>query len=143
VKKRHATKEKAGVVVYRSNDGGEPLVLVVSARKFKDQWVFPVGTVEKGESLETAARRECEEESGYRVDLELKLPPVLASKSGKIKRFTFFLATLIGEAPQWETDRQRHWLPADQVVDAMPDVFQGVARQAVARISKTLLVRHA
>ena len=142
MKKRHATKEKAGVVVYRSNDGGEPLVLVVSARKFKDQWVFPVGTVEKGESLETAARRECEEESGYRVDLELKLPPVLASKSGKIKRFTFFLATLIGKAPQWETDRQRIWLPADQVVDAMPDVFRKVARQAVAHISKTISVRH-
>jgi 8-oxo-dGTP pyrophosphatase MutT (NUDIX family) len=143
VKKRPATKEKAGVVVYRSNDGGAPLVLVVSSRKFKDQWVFPVGSVEQGESLETAARRECEEESGYRVDLGPKLPPVMVSKSGKIKRFTFFLATLSGEVPHWETDRQRHWLPADQVVDALPDVFQGVARQAVAHISTTLSVRPA
>ena len=54
-------KEKAGVVVYRYVDGDEPLVLVVTARKVKESMVFPVGTVEIGETLESAAKRECAE----------------------------------------------------------------------------------
>ena len=69
MKNRHTPKEKAGVVVYRQREGDEPLVLVVSARKFKNQWVFPVGSVEKDESLEAAAKRECEEESGSGVEV--------------------------------------------------------------------------
>ena len=134
MKNRHAPKEKAGVVVYRYKEGDVPLVLVVSARKFKNQWVFPVGSVKKGESLEAAAKRECEEESGYRVEIGLRLPTVQLTGSGTTKRFTFFLATVVGEADLWETDRKREWLPVSRAVAALPDVFQGVARKAVEHI---------
>lgn len=128
-------KEKAGVVVYRYKDGGEPFILVVSARKFKNQWVFPVGSVEKGESLEAAARRECEEESGYKVEIGLMLPSFQFEGNNIIKRFTFFMATVVGETHQWEKDRERKWLPASQVVAALPDIFQGVASNVAERIS--------
>ena len=127
-------KEKAGVVAYRLSEGSEPHVLVVSARKFKNQWVFPVGTVEKGEPLDAAARRECEEESGYRVELQSPLPPFDLAGNGSTKRFTFFLATVIGEVPSWETDRQRKWLPVSSLVAALPEVFQKIARQAIERM---------
>ena len=50
-------KEKAGVVVYRYKDGEEPFVLVVSARRFKNPWVFPVGSVEKGEPLSACLKK--------------------------------------------------------------------------------------
>lgn len=129
-------KEKAGVVVYRHQDGEEPFVLVVSARKFRGQWVFPVGSVEKGETLEEAAGRECEEESGYQVELGFRLSPVQFEGSNVIKRFTFFMATVAGKADRWEMDRKRKWLPASQVAAALPDIFQGVAREAVERLYK-------
>lgn len=132
IKKRK--KEKAGVVVHRYEDSGELVFLVVSARKFKNQWVFPVGTVEKGESLEAAAKRECEEESGYQVEIGKKLPPVRYEGNNSVKRFTFFMATVVGETDQWEKDRVRKWLRASQVVAALPGIFQGVARNAVRRI---------
>ena len=127
-------KEKAGVVVYRQREGDEPLVLVVSARKFKSQWIFPVGSVKKDESLEAAAKRECEEESGYRVDIGIRLSSFQLSGNGITKRFTFFLAKVVGETDQWETDRKKRWLPVSLIVGALPDVFQGVAREAVEHI---------
>ncbi len=134
MQKTRAPQEKAGVVLYRHQDEDEPHVLVVSARKFKNQWVFPVGSVKKGESLAQAAKRECEEESGYQVQIGQKLPPVQVSESGKTTRFTFFLATLAGESDHWETDRTRKWLPVSRVADVLPELFQQVARNAVARM---------
>ena len=129
-------KEKAGVVVYRHQDGEEPFVLVVSARKFRGQWVFPVGSVENGESLEDAARRECEEESGYKVEIGFRLSPVHFEGNNIIKRFTFFMATVAENTHRWEMDRKRKWLPASQVAAALPDIFQRVAREAVDRLLK-------
>lgn len=136
-KKRNAkrTADKAGVIAYRTKDGEETEVLIVSARKFENQWVFPVGTVEKGESLDAAARRECREESGYRVEIGRQLPTFTISSDGAGKRFTFFLARVVGEAGEREPDRQIRWLPASAVADALPAVFQAVARQAVALIT--------
>jgi 8-oxo-dGTP pyrophosphatase MutT (NUDIX family) len=132
--KKKLPKEKAGVVAYRIQANDEPLVLVVSARKYENQWVFPVGSVKPGESLEAAAKRECEEESGYLVEVGDRLPSVEIPGNGKPKRFTFFLSTVVGQVDQWETDRRRKWLPASKVVAALPDVFQGLARRAVERI---------
>jgi hypothetical protein len=69
------------------------------------------------------------------VDIENKLPSIDISGNGSAKRFTFFLASVVGEVDQWETDRQRKWLPASQLVAALPAIFQGVARQAVEHIA--------
>jgi 8-oxo-dGTP pyrophosphatase MutT (NUDIX family) len=134
--KKRSVKEKAGVIAYRLKEGEEPLVLVVSTRKVKGQWVFPVGSVEKGETLATAARRECEEESGYCVEIGYKFSSFQVTNDTIHKRFTFFLATVVGEVEQWETDRQRRWLPVSTIVDALPDVFRDVAGKAVKRIGK-------
>ena len=128
-------KEKAGAVVFRDAHGKETQILVVSARKYENQWIFPVGTVEKGESLDAAARRECQEESGYLVKIGRKLPPVEILSNGAKKRFTFYLATVVGEVDAWETDRKRKWLPVSALVDALPTVFQSVAGQAIALIA--------
>ncbi len=134
MKNENTPKEKAGVVAYRSEQSGEPHVLIVSARKIKDQWVFPVGSVEKDEPLEVAAQRECLEESGYRVDIGEALPRVETATDHRTVRFTFFLARVVGETDQWETDRQRKWVPVSQVVDMLPEIFQGIGRRAVKRI---------
>jgi 8-oxo-dGTP pyrophosphatase MutT (NUDIX family) len=136
MKKKQTTRQKAGVVLYRHETGDEAQVLVVSARKFRNQWVFPVGSVKKGESLAAAARRECEEESGYQVQIGLRLATIQVSQEGRATPFTFFLATISGETDSWETDRTRRWLPLSGLINALPAVFQGVARQAVEHIRR-------
>lgn len=136
MEKQRPPKQKAGVVLYRRENGDEVRALVVSARKFSNQWVLPVGTVKKGESLEAAARRECQEESGYQVELGQKLPTIQILQKGMATPFTFFLATVNGETESWETDRIRRWVPLARLLDALPTVFHGVARQAVKHIRK-------
>ena len=131
-------KQKAGVVAYRPVVGAEPVVLLVSSRKFEGSWVFPVGSVEKGETTEAAARRECLEESGYRVAVGLQLP-VLHVANGKTKiRFTFFLASVVGESERWETDRQRKWVPLSELAEALPDVFREVALEAAKSLHQVI-----
>jgi 8-oxo-dGTP diphosphatase len=60
-----------GLVVRDGNHGAE--VLLVHRPRY-DDWTFPKGKVDPGESYEDAAIREVEEETGYRCILELELP---------------------------------------------------------------------
>lgn len=127
--------QKAGIVPYRQTDAGECEILVITARKRPDSWIFPVGTVEIGESLEQAASRECQEESGYAVHTEALLKTLDLRQKNTIVRFTFFLAQVSGEVDEYETDRQRRWVPLTRLADTIAAVFVPVARAAVARLS--------
>ena len=127
-------KEKAGIVAYR-RVRGELLVLLVTARKFKDTWVFPVGTVKSSETLEVAAERECQEESGYVVDVESQLSAIEIADGKTKTRFTFFLASVVGELTHWEKDRTRKWVPVRELADALPQVFRAVALEAARRLT--------
>ncbi len=52
-----------GALIY--NDAGE--VLMVRTRKWSDKWGIPGGKIERGETAETALRRELKEETGLDV----------------------------------------------------------------------------
>ena len=85
-KDKKKVRKKAGVVAYKytkkyTKNDKEPLVLLVSARKVKGTWVFPVGGIDPGETPEIAAARECEEESGYCVEIGKKLTPIESCES--------------------------------------------------------------
>ncbi len=126
-----SVKEKAGVVICQYEQDKEPLVLLVSSRKHKGGWVFPVGTVEQGEVLKEAAARECVEESGYYVNLGCKLAESeAAAEDGIITRYTFYLATICSETAMWEADRARKWVPVSEASALLPEIFQNVARAA-------------
>ncbi|MEO5838109.1 MAG: NUDIX hydrolase [Acidimicrobiales bacterium] len=62
----------AGGLVVRDGEAG-PQVLLVHRPRY-DDWTFPKGKVDAGESDEHAAIREVEEETGYRCVLEAELP---------------------------------------------------------------------
>lgn len=64
----------AGGVVWRDGDGRTEVLLVHRPRY--DDWSFPKGKCEPGETYERCARREVHEETGLVVDLEDPLPEV-------------------------------------------------------------------
>ena len=124
---------KAGVVATRPTATAEPEVLLITSRKHPHSWIFPVGTVEPGESLERAAARECAEESGYTVEIGRLLATLrLADEAdGATPAFFFFAASVTGECATYETDRQRRWVGLSQLVEAVAEVFSPVARAAM------------
>ena len=130
-------REKAGVVAYKYTENDqEPLVLLVSARKVKSSWVFPVGGIDPGETPEIAAARECEEESGYCVKIGKKLAPIESCSGKKTAHFTFFLATVSAEKKTWETDRSREWVPLSQAKNRLPSLFHSVAEEAARALAE-------
>ncbi len=127
-------REKAGVVLYQLVPGAEPQVLLVSSRKHPGSWVLPVGSVEHAEPLAAAAQRECEEETGYVVELGRQLNAVKVAGKKRTQRFTFFLATRVAQASNWERDRQQRWVQLSELLSCLPEVFHAVAQQAVELI---------
>lgn len=55
----------AGAIAFRETDG-TPHLLLVTAKRHRDRWIFPKGKIKSGESLAEAAVRELEEEGGVR-----------------------------------------------------------------------------
>ncbi len=124
-------KQKAGVVVYRKNEKGVKEFLIITSRKFPGTWVFPAGTVEKGETLRQAAVRECAEESGYMVETGTEIASLYTRGNNGISHFTFFLATVTGETDDYEKDRKRKWVSRHELFDIITDVFRLVAEEGV------------
>jgi 8-oxo-dGTP diphosphatase len=67
-KRRSGIVEQAGAIVVRAGRVG-PRILLVTARRNPDNWIFPKGHVEDGETRRDAAVREAREEAGVDVDV--------------------------------------------------------------------------
>ena len=65
--------QAAGGVIVRRTPRGEVQVLLVH-RFHREEWTFPKGKLEAGESHERCALREVEEETGLRCKLGAELP---------------------------------------------------------------------
>ena len=97
--------QAAGAVVRRN--GG---VMIVHRPKY-DDWTFPKGKLEEGESFEDAAVREVEEESGWRGDLGRELEPSrYTDDKGREKVVRWW--------EMWARERRR-WEPTDEVDDVL------------------------
>jgi 8-oxo-dGTP diphosphatase len=98
---------KAAGGVVRRDDG----TVAVAHRPRYDDWSFPKGKLDPGESWEQAALREVEEEIGLRCRLGDELPPIAyhVEKGRKVVRY-WLMDAVSGEfAPNEEVDEVR-WL---------------------------------
>jgi 8-oxo-dGTP diphosphatase len=109
----------AGGIVMRERDGTLEVLLV--HRPGHDDWSFPKGKLDEGETLGQAAEREVEEETGYRGRRLDRLPEVrYADAKGREKLVVYWtMEVLDGEfAPNDEVDAIV-WTDLDGAEDAL------------------------
>ena len=110
----------SGGIVWQHGATGEVEVLVVHRPKY-DDWSFPKGKLDRGESFEDGALREVEEEIGLRCRLGNELSPVTyRDPKGRSKVVRYWLMEPIeGEfVPSHEVDEMR-WLPPAEAVELL------------------------
>jgi len=92
------TIHAAGGVVLRRREGHELEVLLVH-RPAYDDWSFPKGKLEPGETDEQTALREVEEETGLRCVLGRELSPTsYRDGKGRSKRVRYWLMEAVDGA---------------------------------------------
>jgi 8-oxo-dGTP pyrophosphatase MutT (NUDIX family) len=107
-----ATPTHAGGLVYRMR-GGEPEFLVVTARRNPQDWIYPKGHIERGESPEEAALREVREEAGLDARIVSPIEDVAITVAGERQVIRYFLMLAGGEASPGE-NRRAQWVTADE-----------------------------
>jgi len=109
-----AEVKASGGVVWRRAGGGIEVALVHRPRY--DDWSFPKGKLDPGESWEDAALREVEEEIGLRCRLGHELPPTgYRDNKGRAKVVRYWMMEPLDGAfePSHEVDEVRWLAPAD------------------------------
>ena len=112
--------EAAGGVVWKATSKGVVKVLLVHRPRY-DDWSFPKGKLDPGESHRQAALREVEEETGLRCRTGAELPEArYADRKGRPKRVRYWsMETVDGEfVPNDEVDEVR-WLALDEAADLL------------------------
>lgn len=117
--------QKAGCIVLKKQDD-KTRVLLVFREKFND-WSFPKGHIEPGETGEQAAIRECHEETGIQVEIKTTLPDqVYEVKGDWVKEETWAsIAMYAGLAKggdfseRTETKEFPEWVDFDQVIERL------------------------
>jgi 8-oxo-dGTP diphosphatase len=112
-------KASGGVVCRRGPDG---LLVALVHRPRYDDWSFPKGKLDAGESWEDAALREVEEEIGLRCRLGEELEPVAyEDRKGRAKVVRYWLmepANDVAFTPNDEVDELR-WLAPPEAADVL------------------------
>lgn len=125
--------QHAGVVAYRQVTNGEIEILLITAHSHPESWIFPLGSVDPGETLQEAASRECTEESGYIVEIDAKVGNVDLNKADSVHRATFFTGRVIGEVNHYEAGRLRKWVRQSELIHFVADIFKPIAQTVMIK----------
>ncbi|MBS1848241.1 MAG: NUDIX hydrolase [Actinobacteria bacterium] len=92
----------AGGIIWRERGA---LEVVVIHRPRYDDWSFPKGKCEPGESDEDCARREIAEETGLSCTLGAELSPVrYRDRMLRLKQVRYWAMTPTGTLPTWDDE---------------------------------------
>jgi 8-oxo-dGTP pyrophosphatase MutT (NUDIX family) len=108
--------------------------VAVAHRPRYDDWSFPKGKLDPGETWEQAALREVEEEIGLRCRLGPELPPVeyAVSAGRKVVRYWLMEPESGAFAPNEEVDEVRWLSPAEAAELLSYEHDRALLREAVA-----------
>ena len=112
--------EAAGGVVVRDGDAGTEVCLVHRPRY--DDWTFPKGKLDPGESFEDAALREVEEETGLRCTLEAELPSTEYRDNKDRPKIVRYWQMEVDEDPVFEPNDEvdeLRWLPMAEAAELL------------------------
>jgi 8-oxo-dGTP diphosphatase len=115
---RPTVRAGGGVVWRHAGDDAVRLELLLVHRPRYDDWTFPKGKCDAGESDEACAAREVEEETGLRCVLGPELATTrYVDNQGRDKVVRYWTMTVEAQldwAPGDEVDEQA-WVPVDEV----------------------------
>ena len=133
------TRSAASCVVTRTEAGREEVLLIWRHRFAIDKWVWeiPSGLIEEGEDPADAARREVEEETGWRLSVVLATVGeyVYTGDDGLDRHETDFLVRVDGDLSRPRLEAGKHtefrWLGPDQlaVLDESGETSDGMIRR--------------
>ncbi len=111
----------AGGVVYRTDEEGGDVEVVVIHRPAYDDWSLPKGKLKDGETLEGAALREVQEETGLRCLIARSLGTLdYIDRRGREKVVWYWLMRAIGGTfkPIPEVDRMK-WMDFESALEKL------------------------
>jgi 8-oxo-dGTP pyrophosphatase MutT (NUDIX family) len=109
---------QSGAIVIR-RDRKTIRVLLVTTKRSRENWIFPKGHIEKGETPEAAALREVKEEAGVVGKLIGPAGAIEYGFLGARARVEYFLAELSREAGPPEDGRDRLWCEVDEALERL------------------------
>jgi phosphohistidine phosphatase SixA/8-oxo-dGTP pyrophosphatase MutT (NUDIX family) len=110
----------AGAVVWRKHKDNFTEVAIIHRPKY-DDWSFPKGKIEVGESLIACAHREVLEETNLQTEFGPHLGEVEYFTPDGLKKVTYWSAKVIAEKPfrtNTEVD-QLKWIPITKVIEVL------------------------
>jgi 8-oxo-dGTP diphosphatase len=115
------------------NVEGDGIEVVLVHRPKYDDWTFPKGKVEPGETDEEAAIREVREETGFECTLGTELTTVrYVDGRGRPKRVRYWFMSIVGGSPAVPNDEvdELRWLASGDATTLLTYAHdQALARQ--------------
>lgn len=132
--------KQAGAIIVRAGKSG-PRILLVTARRNPNNWIFPKGHVESGETLKAAAVREAREEAGIEGKVVGAAGRMSFEFGDNTYRVTYFVVRTTDAGKEREGRRLR-WLKYKQALRRLTyEETRELLRDAWPRIKVSAAMR--